>query len=85
MQTVNRLQLVLGRVPWPQTPSQLNSASICLSCEVMPKPSPGRQPEPEASRNGEGMRYMLVLIPGVVYYPGQLAQRRLFNRTEKII
>lgn len=30
MQTVNRLQLVLGRVPGPQTPSQLNSAS-CLS------------------------------------------------------
>ena len=30
MQTVNRLQLVPGRVPGPQTPGQLNSAS-CLS------------------------------------------------------
>lgn len=43
---------------------------VCLSTKVMPKLSPGKQTVPEASGNGQGTRYMFVLIPAAVYYPG---------------
>lgn len=58
---------------------------VCLSSKVMPKLSPGKLSKPEASGNGQRTRCMLVLIQAAVYYPGKLAQRRLFNRTLNII